>query len=104
MFGYTGNPHEEHDRSFYARERAAATRDATLELQADSMMIDCLDREDAEAINRDNDLYDGDLLTDMMVLVARAQGASMTATEAVAQMASLMRAEFRKIAARECDK
>lgn len=104
MFGYIGNPYAELDRSYYAKERADVQHEKCVEFTVDSFMIDCLEREDAATIINDHDLQESDLLVDLMVLAARAEGSSMSATDAVAHMARLMRAEFRKIAARECDK
>lgn len=72
-----------------------------VEAYADELMADCRVFANAEAINSDNDLYDGDLLPSLIVEIAKWDGSSLNAAEQMKAMFNLLANEFQKIAERE---
>ena len=67
---------------------------------ADNLMADCKVLAMAELINRDGDLYDGDLLPRLMVEIANWTGSIESSHERMKAMHNLLANELQKIAER----
>jgi len=68
---------------------------------ADNLMADCKRFEIADCINLENSLYDGDLLTDLMVEIANWTGLPESSHLRMKAMWNLLANELQKIAERE---
>jgi hypothetical protein len=75
-----------------------------VESYADELMSDCRVFANAEAVNDDNDLYDGDLLPKLIVEIAKWDGSSLNAAVQMKAMFNLLADEFQKIATREFER
>ena len=87
-------------------DRAEASNEARavrIEGEADWMLSECKDFNAADRMNRDHDLYDGDLLPMLMVEIANWTGRSDDAAERMRKLHVLLAGEFQKIAEREVE-
>ena len=78
-----------------------AMRAQRVEDVADNLMDEC--KRNASEINMDNDLYDGDLLPDLMTEIAKWTGSSADAVERMKALFNRLADEFGKIAEREVE-
>ena len=72
-----------------------------VEEYTDTMMAECKDFNDAERLNRDNDLSETDLLTDLMVVVADWTGSTESAAQQMRKAHVLLANALQKIAEKE---
>lgn len=72
-----------------------------VEDRADSMLADCITQEGADRINREHDLYDGDLLPQLMVEVANWTGSTESAIRQMRKLHNLLADAMQKIAEAE---
>lgn len=72
-----------------------------VEDRADSLVADCMTFDGAERINRDHDLYDGDLLPQLMVAVANWTGSTESAIRQMRKLHNLLADAMQKIAEAE---
>lgn len=76
--------------------RARAVEDA-----ADMLLADCMTVAGADTINREYDVYDGDLLPSLMSAVANWTGSSESAARQMRVLHNLLADELQKIAERQ---
>ena len=86
-----------------AADTVSAMRAKTVEDYADNLMDDCKVLAMAELTNRDNDLYDGDLLPKLMTAIANWTGDIYDSHARMKQLHVLLAGEFQKIAEREVE-
>lgn len=72
-----------------------------VEAYTDELLSDCRVLANAESINADNDLYDGDLLPKLITEICKWNGSSVNAADSMKAMFNLLANEFQKIAERE---
>lgn len=90
-------------RLYDAAEASNEARQIRIEGEADWMLSECKDFNAADRINRDHDLYDGDLLPNLMTEIANWTGRSDDAAERMRKLHNLLADEFQKIAEREVE-
>lgn len=86
---------------FYEDSRADYQRAQDIEAYAEELMSDCRVLVNAQSINEDNDLYDGDLLPRLMVEICQWNGSSLNAAERMKALFNIMADEFQRIAEKE---
>lgn len=74
---------------------------SAIDVFTDELMNDCRVLHNAESINSDNDLYDGPLLSGLMVQIANWTGSIESSHERMKAMHNLLANELQKIAERE---
>lgn len=76
-------------------------RSRSVEEYADNLMADCKVFAVAELTNRDNDMYDGDLLPRLMVEIANWTGSIESSHQRMKAMYVLLADELQKVAEKE---
>lgn len=84
-----------------AEESQTITRGRNVEAYTDELLSDCRVLANAQAVNSDNDLYDGDLLPKLITEICKWNGSSLNATIQMKAMFNLLANEFQAIAERE---